>query len=490
MNAGVRTMQQDHMKHRFSIAVCALFCMTLLVAGRASADTVRGTVVDQSGNPIVNADFNVYDAQTGDKLAPSDNTDAAGKYSLLVDPGRYDILCQPDINSGYAPRIVRGVLVNGTVTLDFTLPPASQVRVRVRKASDLTGVFPCDLDFDRTDDGTRQPALGDLTGLLGTAISVVEAGSYTVTATPADTALAPLRVFGHLATVPSDPTILDFLLPAARFIAGTIRDSNGQPVQGVSLKFDDANGKRQPSTRGTSNASGFFRIGIAPGTYRVTVEPPAGSNLAAIRVADVNLTNHLARDFTLQIGVAVSGRVTDRVGQPVALADWDAILEADGLGAATPNDNTEFDGTYRFVVAPGVYRLRVTPPTSSGLDSVVFRNVALVRDTTINVDYAALNGGGAGSSPVVRFVPQGNPTHTTAAFTLVLNRAIANAKLELFDVGGKRVRVLRDGALAAGTQSIAWDGRRDNGAQAHTGVYFLRAQLDGHEQVTRIVLLP
>jgi hypothetical protein len=232
-------------------------------------------------------------------------------------------------------------------------------------------------------------------------------------------------------------------------------------VQGVSLKFDDANGRRQPSTKGTSSATGFFRIGIAPGTYRVTLEPPAGSNLAAIRVPGVVLNNHVARDFTLQIGVAVSGRVTDRLGLPVGLADWDAILEADGLGAATPNDNTEFDGTYRFVVAAGVYRLR-----------------------------AALNGGGPGTSPVVRFAPQGNPSHTTATFTLVLNRAIANAKVELFDVGGKRVRVLRDGALAAGTQSIAWDGRRDNGAQAHTGVYFLRAQLDGHEQVTRLVLLP
>jgi flagellar hook assembly protein FlgD len=41
-----------------------------------------------------------------------------------------------------------------------------------------------------------------------------------------------------------------------------------------------------------------------------------------------------------------------------------------------------------------------------------------------------------------------------------------------------------------GSHTVAWDGRRENGAQAHTGVYLVRARLDGHEQVTRFVLLP
>ena len=72
----------------------------------------------------------------------------------------------------------------------------------------------------------------------------------------------------------------------------------------------------------------------------------------------------------------------------------------------------------------------------------------------------------------------------------MLNQAVTSGLVEVYDVNGRRVRVLKDGPLNAGSNPLAWDGRRDNGAQAHTGVYFVRARLDGFEQVTRFVLLP
>src|SRR5204863_386766 len=137
-----------------------------------------------------------------------------------------------------------------------------------------------------------------------------------------------------------------------------------------------------------------------------------------------------------------------------------------------------FDGRYRMVLVPGLYRLRLLPPASTGLDSVVFQNVAIGRDTTIDVDYAIQAGGGGGASPVVRFAPRGNPTHTRAAVSLVLNRPVASALLEVFDVAGRRARVIYSGSLGVGTHTLPWDGRRENGAQAHTGVYLVRAQLD------------
>src|SRR5262249_51683148 len=129
-------------------------------------------------------------------------------------------------------------------------------------------------------------------------------------------------------------------------------------------------------------------------------------------------------------------------------------------------------------------------PAATGLDTVVFENVAITRDTTINVDFAALGGGGGTASPIVRFGPSGNPMHTTAAITLVLGRAVARALGEIYHVSGRRARGLPDGPLAAGSQRLAWDGRRDGGAKAHTGVFFVRARVDGHEQVTRFILLP
>ena len=119
----------------------------------------------------------------------------------------------------------------------------------------------------------------------------------------------------------------------------------------------------------------------------------------------------------------------------------------------------------------------------------MFAAVPVARDTTIDIDYA-LAGGGPGNSPVIRFGPRGNPTHTTAAVTLVLRQPVASATLEVFDVAGRRVRRIYSGPLDPGTHVLGWDGRRENGAQAHTGVFFVRARLDGLEQITRFVLLP
>lgn len=466
-----------------------------VIAGVAHADQVRGRVTNVNGDPIFNADFNVYDPVTGDKLTPSDKSDATGAYRLTIDPGVYDILCRPVLDGVYAPRIVRSYVVAGAAVLDFVLPPAAKVRGIVYDPTNgdvqTRGMYPCDINFDRTDDGSRQPVLGDKTSPFGTFIAYLEGGSYTVTATPDTlTGFAPVRIFDFVAPS-ANPDVDVLLLPVQRaiYLNGTLRDDLGAPVAGAQFKFDDANGRRQPSYKHATGADGSYHIGLNPGIYRVTVEPRAGSPYAATRVPDVDLRSTRSLDFTVARGAVVSGRVTDARGLPVSGADWDAILES-GAGAATPNDNTELDGRYRYVVAPGLYRLRLTPPANSGLDSVVFRNVPIQRDTTINVDYAALGGGGGGDSPFVRFLPERNPAHTRVGVTLVVNRAIANARIELFDVSGKRVRTLRAGALSAGTQSIDWDGRRENGAQAHTGVYFIRAQLDGHEQVKRFVLLP
>jgi hypothetical protein len=481
---------------RRTIAVTFALGLTGLavLAAPASADVVRGIVRDSQGQPIFNADFNVYDPVTGDKLLPSDKTDAIGAYRLVLDPGVYDLLCQvKDVNRGIAPVMKHNVVVSGTLDLDYVLPPSVQVFGRVNwkadpDALDSVAVYPCNLDFDRTDTGERQPSLGNLTSPFGTFVDYIEAGDYTITANPADTSMAPARVFNW--AVPATE-ILDIHCRPAMYLTSVIRDSNGRPVEGAIFRFDDSSSVRHPSKKTVSDVNGFIRDGVEPGVYRITVEPKSGSNLAAIRVPGVNLNAHLQRDFTLAVGVAVSGHVTDERGLPVANGNWLAVLEATEQGAATPGDHTLPDGSYRWVVAPGVYRLKLTPPPGSGLDSVQFEHVSLARDTVINVDYAALNGGGGnGGSPVIRFAPNQNPTHTTASLALVLGRPVANGLVEIFDTSGRRARVLHDGPLGAGARTFAWDGRRTNGAQAHTGVYFVRARLDGHEQVTRFVLLP
>ncbi len=53
-------------------------------------------------------------------------------------------------------------------------------------------------------------------------------------------------------------------------------------------------------------------------------------------------------------------------------------------------------------------------------------------------------------------------------------------RLAVYDVAGRRVRVLLDDAvLDPGRHTVAWDGRGENGAQVASGVYFYRLLADG-----------
>jgi hypothetical protein len=474
------------------VLVLALALALLAVAAPSSADELRGTVRDPSGAPVVGADFDVFDPVTGVKLLASDHTDATGRYSLQLDLGVYDVLCEPDTASGHAAKMVRGVAVSGTVTLDLTLAPSVAVRGRVFDSRNpdpgTNGVAAVDLDFDRSADGVRAAALGDATVSQGAFSAFVEPGNYTITATPNPaTGLAPARVFGW--AVPSSEYLQLPVFPPA-ILSGHLRDSAGAAVEGAVLKFDDALGRRIPSLRNKSAGDGSYSAGVTPGVYRVTIEAASGSHCTALRVPDVDLTSSRAQDFALALGVAVSGRVTDGMGRPLSGVDWDAVLEATGHTALTPGDRTGSDGRYRFVVVPGTYRLRVSPPVASGLDTLTFSNVALANDTTLDIDYVVLEGGGPGGSPVVHFGPVRNPTHANATVSLVLRAPVRDGSVEIYDLGGRRVSELHRGALPAGARALAWDGRSRDGQLAHTGVYFVRARLDGFEQVTRFVLLP
>jgi hypothetical protein len=55
-----------------------------------------------------------------------------------------------------------------------------------------------------------------------------------------------------------------------------------------------------------------------------------------------------------------------------------------------------------------------------------------------------------------------------------------SVKLRIFDVAGRVVRTLVDGALPAGRHALTWDGRDDEGRETTAGVYFVR--LEGDEK--------
>lgn len=63
------------------------------------------------------------------------------------------------------------------------------------------------------------------------------------------------------------------------------------------------------------------------------------------------------------------------------------------------------------------------------------------------------------------------------------------ARVEVYDVTGRRVRTLSDGARGSGPHAIAWDGRDDRGARLGAGIYFVRLTAGTRTGNAKVVLI-
>src|SRR3954470_11618292 len=105
--------------------LCLLFAMTLMsfAAFAQTASTLQGTVLDQSGAVVPNAEIKVTNNATG--LTRSMTTDSAGAFQFAsLPPGLYSV----EVGAPNMQRVVIRELkldVSRTVGQNFTLKPAS-----------------------------------------------------------------------------------------------------------------------------------------------------------------------------------------------------------------------------------------------------------------------------------------------------------------------------------------------------------------------------
>lgn len=86
--------------------------------------------------------------------------------------------------------------------------------------------------------------------------------------------------------------------------------------------------------------------------------------------------------------------------------------------------------------------------------------------------------------------PAPNPTEARATIVVNLPAGSAAYRLDLFDVSGRWVRTLAEGALSGAPRSetVVWDGRDAVGRPAASGVYLTRLEAAGSVESRRIVL--
>jgi subtilisin family serine protease len=78
--------------------------------------------------------------------------------------------------------------------------------------------------------------------------------------------------------------------------------------------------------------------------------------------------------------------------------------------------------------------------------------------------------------------------HSTPSISFALPAA-GQARVDLFDVAGRKVAVLFDGPATAGRTTLAWDGRAANGERLRQGAYFARLTSGNVQAARQLVLL-
>jgi hypothetical protein len=97
---------------------------------------------------------------------------------------------------------------------------------------------------------------------------------------------------------------------------------------------------------------------------------------------------------------------------------------------------------------------------------------------------------GAPLSPTAFALAPGYPNPFAAQTTLRYQLdARGTATLEVFDLLGRRVRVLTDGEQTAGAHTATWDGRDAAGRRVANGVYLVRLRSADASATRRVSVL-
>jgi len=107
--------------------------------------------------------------------------------------------------------------------------------------------------------------------------------------------------------------------------------------------------------------------------------------------------------------------------------------------------------------------------------------------STLLLPTGALLDVGPGLPTVLAFAPPApNPARGTTMLKFALPRD-AVVRLAIYDLSGRRVRVLAEGSQPVGEHSVAWDLRDDSGRALGAGLYFARFEAEGRSFTRRVV---
>ncbi|GAB4369971.1 MAG: hypothetical protein Kow0062_04290 [Acidobacteriota bacterium] len=147
---------------------------------------VSGEVLDDKGDNVVDAGLDFIDQATGRKIfTNANNTDARGRFAVVVPNGTYDMLIKPRLGSLSPAKLVRNIVVNGLPVDLGAIQLAEGFGVGGTVTDpDSTPLWLVELDFAVVPTLEELPTANDNTDLAGRHDVRVPSGTYDITYRP------------------------------------------------------------------------------------------------------------------------------------------------------------------------------------------------------------------------------------------------------------------------------------------------------------------
>ena len=233
------------------------------------------------------------------------------------------------------------------------------------------------------------------------------------------------------------------------------------------------------------SGGGIYQSGgslLVEGCTLASNEAERGGALGLAYVADMSCANLLVTGNR-----ALVGTVAHAADSPSTMA-WTCSNLFDNLGE-------EFTG---FATPPGADSFTENPmycsPTE-GLYSVAEQSPCLPENNDCGVQVGALGMGctltSGGPAPAGFFLARNHPNPFNPSTEIRFGIAEpGEVTLEVFDLAGRRVARLLDGAtLPAGEQRLRWQAVDEQGRPLASGIYFARLSAGGHVSTRKLTLL-
>lgn len=248
---------------------------------------LEGSVRDSFAAGLAGVDLDAEDRASGTAVPiPGDKTAFDGTFRIVLPQGEFDLFAVPVPELGLAPHALRGVVISSDGTLPpIVLSPGARVNGSVQ-APDSSALAGANLDLYLEGTDRRVPLSAGSTDEEGRFALRVEPGAYDLLVQVPGSPLAP-QWFRAL-VIAADTTLSLVLSPEAPSrvqVVSTVRDADGAAVAGALVRGTPA--EAGEPWEGITALDGSLSAFVLPGTYRLDIEPPGGSDLLGRSIESV-----------------------------------------------------------------------------------------------------------------------------------------------------------------------------------------------------------